>query len=162
SLLARKACKSAIVDLASVTVRKKPDGGDRYVSAAFARLQKQLETLGTGTLYLTTAAADVAPERRGEPLADGSLVTARPAPRGDDALTGVRWARAPRVGRDEEMQRVLAAARAAVGERREGLATVLADGGLGKSHLCAGLVEELRRAEREVGIIELRVREPID
>ncbi len=36
-LLARKACRSVIVDLAAVAVRKKPDGGDRYVSAAFAQ-----------------------------------------------------------------------------------------------------------------------------
>ena len=47
ALLARKACrKSVIVDLAAVAVRKKPDGSDRYVSAAFARLQKQLEANG--------------------------------------------------------------------------------------------------------------------
>jgi hypothetical protein len=42
-LLARKACRSDHRRRRAVAVRKKPDGTDRYVSAAFAKLQKQLE-----------------------------------------------------------------------------------------------------------------------
>jgi tetratricopeptide (TPR) repeat protein len=161
SLIARKACASVIVDLAQVTVRRKPDGGERYVSAVFARLQKQLEALGRDGLFLTAAAGELMPERRGEPLAEG-LVAALPPPREDDALTVVRSAQAPLVGRGDEMEALLASARGCIVGGRPGLATVIADGGLGKSHLCATLLEELRAAAPAGTFVELRVREPID
>jgi tetratricopeptide (TPR) repeat protein len=159
-LLARKACRSVIIDLASVTVRRKPDGGERYQSAVFARLQKQIETVGDG-LYLTPAAADVIPDRRGEAAA-GGLTAALPPPREDDALTVVGAAHAPLVGREAEIERLLAAARGCFLDRRAGLATVIGEGGLGKSHLAATVVETLRGVARDASVIELRVREPID
>jgi tetratricopeptide (TPR) repeat protein len=161
-LFARKACKSAIVDLASVAVRRKPDGGERYVSAVFGRLQRQLETLDAGGLFLTPAAADLAPDRRGEVRADGALVAASAPPREEEALTVVRSAQAPLVGREDETARLLAAAQVTLTGRRPGLATVFGDGGLGKSHLCADLAESLRMKVPEAAIVELRVREPID
>ena len=161
-LLARKACKSVIVDLAAVAVRKKPDGSDRYVSAAFAKLQKQLEGMASEGLFLTSAAADLAPERRGEAVPGGGLLTALPPPREDDALTVVRAAQAPIYGRADEMSRLLGSLRDAVGERRGGLATMISDGGMGKSHLCAALVEEAKRAHRGANVVELRAREPIE
>jgi tetratricopeptide (TPR) repeat protein len=161
-LFARKACKSAIVDLASVAVRRKPDGGERYVSAVFARLQRQLESLDEGGLFFTPAAADLVPDRRGNPRVDGALVAASAPPREEEALTVVRSAQAPLVGRDDETARLLASAEASLGGRRPGLTTVIAEGGLGKSHLCAGLAEALRAKVPEACIVELRVREPID
>jgi len=161
-LLARKACRSVIVDLAAVAVRKKPDGGDRYVSAAFARLQKQLEAMAGEGLFLTATAAELMPERRGEAVGSTGLLAALPPPREDDALTVVRASQAPIYGRGEEMSRLLGSLRAAMSERRSGLATIVADGGMGKSHLCAALVEEAKRANRDANVVELRVREPIE
>ena len=79
-LLARKGCRSVIIDLTAVAVRKKPDGGDRYVSAAFAKLQKQLEGIADEGLFLTAAAAELTPERRGQPAADTGLIAALPPP----------------------------------------------------------------------------------
>jgi len=160
-MLARKACRAIILDLAAVAVRKKPDGSDRYVSAAFAKLQKQVETTGDG-LFLTAAAAELAPDRRGEAAADSTLVVAKAPPREDDALTVVRSSQAPIYGRDDEMHRLLGSLRAAISARRPGLATLIADGGLGKSHLCAALVEEAKRANRDANVVELRAREPIE
>jgi tetratricopeptide (TPR) repeat protein len=161
-LLARKACKSIIVDLAAVAVRKKPDGSDRYVSAAFAKLQKQVEGMASEGLFLTSAAADLAPERRGDAVPGGGVVAALPPPREDDALTVVRSSQAPIYGRAEEMDRLLGSLRDAVGEQRGGLATMIAEGGMGKSHLCAALVEEAKRAHRTANVVELRAREPIE
>jgi eukaryotic-like serine/threonine-protein kinase len=161
-LLAREACRSAIVDLAAVAVRKKPDGSDRFVSAAFAKLQKQLEAMAGDGLYMTGAAADLAPERRGQAAGDPGLVAALPPPRADDALTVVRASQAPIYGRGPEMNRLLESLRAAASEQRGGLATIVGEGGLGKSHLCAALVEEAKRAVRDANVVELRAREPIE
>jgi tetratricopeptide (TPR) repeat protein len=160
-LLARKACRSVIVDVAAVAVRKKPDGTDRYVSAAFAKLQKQAEGTTDG-LFLTAAVAELAPDRRGHAAAETGLVAALPPAREDDALTVVRSAQAPIFGRGDEIKRLLGALRAVISARRPGLATILADGGLGKSHLCAALVEDAKRMNRDANVVELRVREPIE
>ncbi|HEY7376256.1 MAG TPA: AAA family ATPase, partial [Polyangia bacterium] len=161
-LLARKACRSVVVDLTAVAVRKKPDGSDRYVSAAFAKLQKQLEAMAGEGLFLTTAAAELTPHRRGQPAGDTGLIAALPPPREDDALTVVRSSQAPTYGREDEMKRLLGSLRAALAADRPGLATIVADGGLGKSHLCAALVEEAKRTFRDANVVELRVREPIE
>jgi tetratricopeptide (TPR) repeat protein len=161
-LLARKVCRSIIVDLTAVAVRKKPDGTDRFVSAAFAKLQKQLEAMAGEGLFLTAAAAELVPQRRGQAAGDTGLVTALPPPREDDALTVVRSAQAPIYGRADEMSRLLGSFKEAVAEQRGGLATVVSDGGMGKSHLCAALVEEVKRAVRNANVVELRAREPIE
>jgi tetratricopeptide (TPR) repeat protein len=161
-LLARKACRSVIVDLTAVAVRKKPDGTDRFVSAVFAKLQKQLEAMAGEGLFLTAAAADLAPERRGQPAGDTGLVAALPPPREDDALTVVRASQAPIYGRTDEIGRLVGSFREAVAEQRGGLATIIADGGMGKSHLCAALVEEAKRVVRNANVVELRAREPIE
>ncbi|HXU06888.1 MAG TPA: protein kinase, partial [Polyangia bacterium] len=161
-LLARKACRNIIIDVAAVAVRKKPDGTDRYVSAAFAKLQKQLEGIAGDGLYLTAAAAELAPERRGQAAGDTGLVAALPPPRDDDALTVVRASQAPIYGRREEMTQLLDSLRAAVAGRRPGLATIIADGGFGKSHLCAALVEDAKRANRNANVVELRAREAVE
>jgi tetratricopeptide (TPR) repeat protein len=160
-LLARKACRNVIVDLAAVAVRKKPDGSDRYVSATFAKLQKQAESIAAEGLFLTAAAADLAPDRRGA-VTENGLLAALPPPREDDALTVVRSAQAPIYGRADEMNRLLGSLRAAISAQRPGLATIIADGGLGKSHLCAALVEDAKRANRDANVVELRAREPIE
>ena len=162
ALLARKACRNVTIDLASVVVRKKPDGSERYVSAAFARLQKQLEALSRDGLFLTDAAAEILPDRRGEPLPEGGLTAALPPPREEEALTVVRSSQAPLVGRGEEIERLVGALRAAIAGRRAGLATIVGDGGMGKSHLGAALIEELRVTRTDATIVELRIREPID
>ena len=39
---------------------------------------------------------------------------------------------------------------------------MISDGGMGKSHLCAALVEEAKRAHRGANVVELRAREPIE
>jgi tetratricopeptide (TPR) repeat protein len=161
-LLGRKACRAAIIDLASVSVRRRPDGGERHTSAAFGRLQRQLEALDGDGLFLTPAVAYLIPDRRGQARADGALIAASPPPREDEALTVARGSQAPLVGRGDELARLLAAAHASIAERRPGLATVIGELGLGKSHLCAGLVEALRGSRPEAAVIELRVREPID
>jgi tetratricopeptide (TPR) repeat protein len=161
-LLARKACRSVIVDLTAVAVRKKPDGSDRFVSAAFAKLQKQLEGMAGEGLFLTAAAAELAPERRGQAAGDTGLVAALPPPREDDALTVVRSSQAPIYGRADEMSKLLGSLRETVAEKRGGLATIISDGGMGKSHLCAALVEEAKRAVRNANVVELRAREPIE
>jgi tetratricopeptide (TPR) repeat protein len=161
-LIARGACRSAIIDLASVTARRKPTGGERYSSTAFARLQRQLDGLEGGGLFLTSAAADLIPDRRGDARGDGTLFAATRAPREHEALTVVRASQAPLVGRQQEIARLLASAGASMSEGRPGLATVIGEGGLGKSHLCAGFAEELGRSRRDATIVELRVREPID
>jgi tetratricopeptide (TPR) repeat protein len=160
-MLARKACRAIIVDVAAIAVRKKADGSDRYVSATFAKLQTQVAAAAEG-LFLTATTADLLPERRGQAAGDGGLFAALPPPRNDDALTVVRTAQAPIYGRGEEMARLLGSLRAAMSERRAGMATIVADGGLGKSHLCAALVEEIKRTVRDAAIVELRAREPID
>ena len=162
ALLARKVCTGIVVDLAAIAVRKKPDGGERFVSAAFARLLKQLETLPGQGLYLTAAAGELVPERRGETHADTGLATALPPPREDDTLTVMRSAQAPLIGRASEIERLMASAKTAIIERRPGLATVIGEGGIGKSHLGAVLAEELRGSRRDAVVVELRVREPID
>jgi tetratricopeptide (TPR) repeat protein len=161
-LLARKICHSVLVDIASVAVRPKPNGGERYSSAVFARLQRDLEALNTEGLFLTVAASELVPDRRGKARADSGLIAATRAPREDEALTVVRASQTPLIGRGEEMARLLAAANVSLSEPRPGLATVIGEGGLGRSHLCAGLAAELRAKRSETAIVEMRIREPID
>ena len=163
SLLGRRLAVRALVDIASVTVQRRADGGERYVSSAFAKIEHLVSELDPGGVYITSAIAASAEEGRQEPLPGrGVIRVLAPADDATDSATVMREAAVPLVGRTEVIDQLVTSADAAIRGGKPTIATVIADAGHGKTHFGAALGRALRAALGDVGIIELRAREPMD
>ena len=162
SLLGRGFAARALLDIASVTAQRRPDGGERFTSGAFVKIEKLIDDLDANGVYITPAIAQTGVEGRQEPLA-GREVIRLMAPADDitDSATVMREAAAPLIGRGESIDELVAGAAAAV-VGKPTIATVVAEAGHGKTHFCAALVRALREKLGEVTILELRAREPMD
>ena len=162
SLLGRGFAPRALLDIASVTVQRRPDGGERFVSSAFAKIEKLINDLDANGVYITPAVAQAGVEGRQEALAGREVIRVlAPADDITDSATVMREAAAPLVGRGDSIDQLVAGAAVAVAGKPT-IATVVAEAGHGKTHFCAALVRALREKLGEVTIIELRAREPMD
>ncbi len=163
SLLGRGLASRALLDIATVTVQRRPDGSERFVSSAFTKIESLITELDPNGVYITPAVAASAEDIHQEPLPDRGIIRAL-APRDDvtDSATVMREAAVPLVGRNESIDELVASADAAVRGSKPTIATVIAEAGHGKTHFCATLVRALRERLGEVTIVELRAREPMD
>jgi len=166
SLLGRGLAARALLDIASVTVQRRPDGGERFVSSAFGKIERLVNEMDPNGVYITPAvaeSAESAEEGRQEPLPGRGVIRVL-APGNDitDSATVMREASAPLVGRGETIDQLVASAHAAIRGSKPTIATVIADAGHGKTHFCATLVRALRETLSDVEILELRAREPMD
>lgn len=164
----RGLCSNALVDLQPVTVMTKSDGSLRFMSPLFTRPDRFPGPKDPAGVLVTSAALALLDAR----LAASDAAKIKPVPGREDVFqllpeaepadqaTIVREAAAPLIGRDDLVASLLDSARGALDQVRPTIATVLADPGFGKSHLCATLIQELRVALPSIPILEVRAREP--
>jgi tetratricopeptide (TPR) repeat protein len=165
SLLGRGLAARALLEIATVTVQRRADGSERFVSTAFNKIDELITDLDPNGVYVTKAVAASADDVRQEPLPDRDVIRVL-APRDDitDSATIMREAAVPLVGRGEVIDQLVTSADASLrgGKPMPTIATVIADAGHGKTHFCATMVRALRERVGEVTIVELRAREPMD
>src|SRR5262249_27469450 len=141
----RKIAERALVDLAPVTVQARPGGARRYLSPLFARADRYPQGSDPAGVLLTEPCAKLLND---VPTASVSgregivRVVAEDAPR--ELATIVAQQAPPLVGREETLNTLVEDARAASTAGSPSIATVIADAGHGKSHLCAALIDRLR------------------
>jgi len=158
--LARGLCGRVRVDLVAATAQARPGGAERYLSATFSQRDAWPRAADPPGVVATARAADVLP---GEPLAplagrDG-LFLCEPTDRtNEETATVVGHGAAPLLGRDEVVAELLGQARAAAQGREPTIASVVAEAGMGKTHLAAVLSERLRAQQPGGTLIEVRAR----
>jgi tetratricopeptide (TPR) repeat protein len=165
SLLGRGLAARALLEIATVTVQRRADGSERFVSSAFNKIEQLITDLDPNGVYITRAVAASADDVHQEPLPDRDVIRVLAA-RDDitDSATVMREAAVPLVGRGDVIDQLVASADASLraGKPMPTIATVIADAGHGKTHFCATLVRALRERVGEVTVVELRAREPMD
>ena len=153
-------CERVRLDLGPVTVQPRRDGTKRFLSPLFTRDDRFPRAADPPGVAFSPAAAAVLPDVPAD--AAGTLAGAPPAaPAPADADTELTaeinsW---PLFGREAILTGLLAGARRAVLGPLPTLTTVIADPGLGKSHIFRALVQRLR-AEDIAEVLDLRAREP--
>jgi hypothetical protein len=93
SLLGRGLASRALLDIATVTVQRRPDGSERFVSSAFTKIERLITELDANGVYITPAVAASAEDIHQEPLPDRGIIRAL-APR-DDVTDSASWWPAP-------------------------------------------------------------------
>jgi len=148
----------AIVDLATVTVQERASGRCHYFSPQFTRSDNYPAPSDPEGIFLTDKAAKVLTH-----LSRGSLQEHRGMFRllssGDDGTDPSVKDMGPLVGREDVLESLLRSARTAMNARAPTIATVIAELGHGKTHLCAALLDELRTLPG-VQLLFLGAREP--
>ena len=154
---------AALVDVAIVTVHKRPGMPPRYLSSLFTRKERYPAAQESIPLLLTLAAAEAVPDVRCVPLPErGGLLRpalSEPTPRTE--TTALRLGSGVLVGRDEELRVLEATVRRAVDSRAPTLTVVLGERGHGKSHFGAALARRLREELPEARVHSVRAREPV-
>jgi tetratricopeptide (TPR) repeat protein len=161
--LARKVARRALVDLASVTALARPGGAPRYVAGAFAqRGSYPLDEDPPGVLA-TSRAVEALPGVQYSPVPGREgLALCIAEPVGAEPPTVVGGGDVPLVGRDGVLAELEVLARGAFGQDLGTVAVVLAEAGLGKSHLASVLAGRLRSLVPAPDVLNLRAREAAD
>ncbi|MBU8896435.1 serine/threonine-protein kinase PknK [Corallococcus sp. H22C18031201] len=162
-LAERGLAPAALVDVAAVTVQRRPTGSPRYLGTIFSREDRYPTGPDARGLLLSPAAAEAVPEVPCLPV-PGRPTLLRPAPPGAAPrpdVTVLQLGSEVLLGRDAELDVLLESARAAVTDSAPTIVTVLADRGLGKSHLSATLALRLRVALPHARVYATRAREPV-
>ncbi len=157
---ARRLTERALVDLDQVSIQPRRGGARRYLSALFSRADRYPVASDPPGVLLTEGALrlveDLAVVAAGRP---GILRIADSTERSEEQATIVKRGAGPLVGRDEVLDGLVASARAALNAKAPSIATVIAEPGYGKSHLCVGLTEALGRDLPGARLIHLRAQE---
>src|SRR5262249_48811526 len=133
-LVARGLCEHVILDVAMVNVRSQPDGSPRFLSPLFLDKRRYPAPADPPGILLTKSARETLGGVAFEEIEDRpELALAVP----EAQPTILQQPRTPLVGRQQELQALFEHARESIERRRPGIATVLADPGLGKSRLGA-------------------------
>ena len=159
ALVARKLATRALVDLLPVVFQQRRDGPPRIVSASFTRDASYAADTDPEGVLLTSAAGEVMRDVTLTRVRDGISVLGEPQRVAE--ATVVQGSLSPLLGRDDLLATLLAAAGSVLAGGGPGIATILADPGMGKSHLSAALLQRLRVAHGTIEIVELRAREPV-
>jgi tetratricopeptide (TPR) repeat protein len=162
-LVERKLCPRLIVDVGTVIVKARPDGGSLLLSPLFTQARRYPLPGDPPGVLVSASAAELLKDVACEPVPGRPGLLLRRVVRGEPGLgmTAVRRAQGRLVGREAVLGRLVAAARSALAERSPGVATVMAEPGLGKSHLAAELVGRLGTELAGAQVIELRAPEPV-
>ncbi|WP_239014278.1 serine/threonine-protein kinase PknK [Archangium violaceum] len=160
-LSARGLVSTALLDVVSVTVQRRPGGAIRYLSPTFSRQERFPSGNEPRLLLLTAAAAEALPEQPCVPVPDrDGLFQCLPS----SAVSGAPFQfqqHKELVGRDGELAELMRSAKQSVAERVPSLITVLGDRGQGKTHLCATLAEQLQVGLPQARVYVWRAREPV-
>jgi tetratricopeptide (TPR) repeat protein len=133
-VLAAGLARAVILDVGTLVARQRPGGPARLSSPAFSDPGRFPSAADPAGLRITPAAREAA---LGDRAADGPLF-----------------------GRQDLVRALIAEVGRAVGERRPRVARVLAEPGLGKTHLAAALAERLRAELPGATVLALAAREP--
>jgi tetratricopeptide (TPR) repeat protein len=154
-------CSRVLVDLASVSIQARPDGGRRYQSPLFQRKEAFPAAGDPAGVMLAPAAADVLSDFASAPIPSrpgAALVLREDSGR---ELTSTRASVAPLIGREETLHALLDSARTATSGKRPTITTVIGEPGHGKSHLASVLVQHLESIMPPLEVIVLRAREAL-
>jgi serine/threonine protein kinase/tetratricopeptide (TPR) repeat protein len=159
ALIERKLAVRALVDVAVVPVRQRPDGSMMLLGRV-APFDGRPPTLSDPPgVLITRRAAELMPELRGSPVEGrpGVMELEPPgAPRTSVPVDGP-----PLIGREPLLARLVDSARAAVDGATPTIAVVTGEAGHGKSHLAGELLERVRRAVPAAEVIDLRAHQPM-
>src|SRR5262249_14422937 len=138
--------ETAVVDLAPVSVQMRSDGAMKFLSPLFSRKERFPASGDPSGILRSASAAEQLPASQVQGLASGrARLAAGPAVA---TPTLLQIAASALVGRDDVLRMLVDSARWAIGERKPGIATVIADAGYGKSRLCAALRDQLGHLSR--------------
>ena len=162
ALLAKGLAQRLIIDVASVTVKPRPDGPARLIGAVFSQAARYPTTSDPEGILIAAAARALLPRSAGA-AAPGRPEHFLVVEEVDDdrTRTTMQDAQAALVGRDSQLRALIDEAMRAVSDRRPRVASVLADPGLGKTRVAAELGLLLRIKVPQARVIELRAREPL-
>lgn len=160
-LLGTDSISAALLDVAPVTVQRRPNGAPRFLGSTFTRKDLHPEADQSALLF-TTAAAGVLPDVHFVPVPgrEGILQIA-PANEGSPTASLLRVGIDALVGRDVELGMILDAARDAIHRRAPGITAVIAEAGYGKSHLRAALTRTIQERHPGAQLLAIRAREPL-
>ena len=157
---ARRLTERALVDLGQVSIQPRPGGGRRYMSGLFARSDRLPIASDPPGVLLTEAAFQLVEDLAAVPAGRPGILRVA-STKAEEQATIVKRGAAPLVGRNEVLDGLVANARAALKAKAPSIATVIAEPGYGKSHLCLGLTEALRRDLPQARLIQLRAQESL-
>lgn len=158
-LRADKLSERVLIDVATVSVRQRPDGTRRIFSPVLTKADRFPSVSDPKGVTLTAAAAEVLPELEREAIAGRAerfIVVGRA---GADESTSFGLEGAPFFGRDEELACLLASAERSAAQERPGLATVLGAAGYGRTHLGAVLGRALEASPSGFELIRWSLQE---
>jgi tetratricopeptide (TPR) repeat protein len=161
-LAAQNLAPAALVDVATVTVQRRPGGPSRYLGPIFSRKDRYPTDDDPSTLLLTTAAAEALPDVLCEPVPDREGIFRRASTAmGREDVTILQHGSGVLVGRGSELAELMEGAGLALVEGAPTLVTVLGDRGQGKTHLSAALTQQLQVALPHARVAAWRAREPV-
>ncbi len=166
ALLARGLVANALVDVVTVSVTTRPDGGHRFLSPLFTRRERYAPE-GTPAAVLVTAEAAALLHDvpllavEGYPALAQLSVAESTQVEQPTSVTSITSSMGPLVGRETLLASLLDSARRAHADGVPTLVTVTAEPGHGKSHVAAAAFERLRDALPDARRLDLRAREPV-
>src|SRR5262249_33168979 len=160
ALTARRLTERALVDLGQVSIQPRPGGGRRYMSALFTRAARLPIASAPSGVLLSEAAFHLVEHLAAVPAGRPGILRIAGS-KADEQATIVKRGAGPLVGRNEVLDGLVANARAALESKAPSIATVIAEPGYGKSHLCLGLMEALGRDLPQARLIQLRAQESL-
>ncbi|WP_428265217.1 protein kinase domain-containing protein [Haliangium sp.] len=156
----------ALVAHDRVRVRTRADGSPRLFSSAASRRDYMPRADDPrGILLAGEAGESLADGLETQPVRDHIVhvrAVAAPTAAAADREGPARGAGPSHpIGREGPFADLLAGARRAFAERRPGVATVLSETGMGKSHLAQAVVTELRATVPGLMVVQIHAREPL-
>jgi tetratricopeptide (TPR) repeat protein len=160
-LAAQNLAPAALVDVATVTVQRRPGGPARYLGSIFSRKDRYPTDDDPSTLLLTAAAAEALPELPCEPLPEREGLFRSSTSTEREDVTILQHGSGVLVGRGRELAELLESAGLALAEGAPTLVTVMGERGQGKTHLSAALAQQLQMALPHAWVAAWRAREPV-
>jgi tetratricopeptide (TPR) repeat protein len=162
-LAERELAPAALVDVAAVTVQRRPGAPPRYLGAIFSRKDRYPPESSARLLYATAAAAEAVPESRYTPVPgmEGVLRLVPPGATPLAEVTVLRLGSEVLVGRDEELASLVQDAQTTLERGSPSIVTVLGERGVGKSHFSATLAIKLQEAMPWARVFAARAKEPV-
>jgi serine/threonine protein kinase/tetratricopeptide (TPR) repeat protein len=148
------------LDVGQVSVQARADGSKRFLSPLFGRAERFPSEADPPGVSVTAAASDVLSDPAAAPSIPPppASLTPAPSPETDRVVSDTNTD--PLIGRDVLIEALVDGARRAATERVATMVSVVADAGLGKSHLLRVLARRLRKLGVPAEVIEMRACEP--
>jgi predicted ATPase len=162
AITARTISDRALVHLAQVTIQARSGGGRRYMSPLFTRADRFPQEGDPPGVLVTDSASKSLPELALEEISGRPGILRLVAERqGEEQATIVKQGAGPLIGREDVLASLLESARKAAEGGLPTIATVIAEAGHGKSHLCTAMLDQLEGGSAKAQLLQLRAREPV-